>query len=388
MLDLARLHDTPDPALVSASRRIIESHQHRSGAYPASPTFSAYQGYSWFRDGAFIAEGMRRGGAPESAAAFHGWCAGVLLDRSDQIAALVRRAHSGEVVPATEMLPTRFTLDGREGTDPWWDFQLDGYGTWLWALAAHTSSCGVPSERTIGAAALATGYLTAFWERPCYDWWEEHEQHRHVSTLGAIRGGLQAVLDNGELRAGLGAREQDAAASAVDDIDELVVSQGVVDGHLVKWLGSESVDASLVSCTVPFELSVPNPVRERTLAAVEEQLSVEGGVHRYLDDTFYGGGQWLLLSAFVGWNHAVAGNRDEALRYLRWIETQADGDGAMPEQVGHHLLAPDRKDEWVSRWGKVAQPLLWSHGMHLVLASELTEREEPRSRATVGEEHA
>ena len=45
------------------SREIIAEHQHPNGAYPASPTFSAYRGYSWLRDGAFIAEGMSRAGA-------------------------------------------------------------------------------------------------------------------------------------------------------------------------------------------------------------------------------------------------------------------------------------------------------------------------------------
>ena len=35
------------------------------------------------------------------------------------------------------MLPARFTFAGEDGTDEWWDFQLDGYGTWLWALVEH-----------------------------------------------------------------------------------------------------------------------------------------------------------------------------------------------------------------------------------------------------------
>ncbi len=43
----------------------------------------------------------------------------------------------------------------------------------------------------------------------------------------------------------------------------------------------------------------------------------------------------------------------------------------MPEQVDAHLLAPDRFDEWVDRWGTVARPLLWSHAMLIRLVVEL-----------------
>ena len=37
------------------------------------------------------------------------------------------------------------------------------------------------------------------WSQPCYDWWEEHPDHEHVSTLGAIAAGLDAVLGCGFL---------------------------------------------------------------------------------------------------------------------------------------------------------------------------------------------
>jgi isomaltose glucohydrolase len=45
--------------------------------------------------------------------------------------------------------------------------------------------------------------------------------------------------------------------------------------------------------------------------------------------------------------------------------------GDLPEQVDHHLLHPDSRAEWIARWGSVASPLLWSHGMYLILADEL-----------------
>ena len=44
----------------------------------------------------------------------------------------------------------------------------------------------------------------------------------------------------------------------------------------------------------------------------------------------------------------------------------------------HHLLHPGSRDEWVARWGPVASPLLWSHGMYLILADELGITDEGR----------
>src|SRR5690606_7276676 len=121
------------------SHAVILEHQAASGAYPASPTFSAYQGYSWYRDGAFIAEGISRWGDVASANAFHSWCAKVLTDRAGLVANLRTVRERGEPPTPDQLLPCRFTLDGREGDDPWWNFQTDGYGTWLWALATHVT---------------------------------------------------------------------------------------------------------------------------------------------------------------------------------------------------------------------------------------------------------
>ncbi|WP_336209937.1 glycoside hydrolase family 15 protein [Nonomuraea sp. LPB2021202275-12-8] len=361
---------------MSHSLELIRRLQSPTGAYPASPTFSAYRGYSWLRDGAFIAEGVSRHGDLAGADAFHTWCARVIGDRAGQVDSLVARAGRGEAVPPAQMLPTRFTLDGADGTDDWWDFQLDGYGTWLWALREHAFRHGRAVPGVEKGVRAATRYLTAFWHLPCYDWWEEHVEQRHVATLGAVHAGLRAAIGLGLLSPA----ESEAAAAAVDGITGLVAAEGVAGpapgaGHLTKWLGTDAVDASLLACVEPFGLyAADHPVGVATVAEVEWQLAADGGVHRYLADTFYGGGRWVLLAGFLGWNHARAGNRAEALRHLDWMAAQATPEGDLPEQVSGVLLAPDRLREWQERWGPVATPLLWSHGMYLILADELEVR--------------
>ncbi len=353
--------------LVARSIEVIRGGQAATGAYLASPTFPTYQ-YSWFRDGAFIADAMSRVGETDSAEAFFGWCAGILTDRRDQVLDLVARGERGvEDVALTDHLHTRYTTDGAESPVEWENFQLDGYGTWLWALGEHRARYGADLAPYLAGAELTVAYLCAFWSSPFYDWWEENGDLRHPSSLAAIRAGLLAAASWPELPSAL----RDRATTTAEDIREFVLREAVVDGHLVKHLGSTEVDASLVACVTPFRLVEPEgPIATATVERVRRELA-PGGVYRFLADTFYGGGEWVLLAAFLGWHDAEAGDRDAALARLDWIAEQADADLELPEQVADRALFPDRIDEWVERWGPSARPLLWSHAMYLTLAHEL-----------------
>jgi GH15 family glucan-1,4-alpha-glucosidase len=353
-------------ALADSSLDLIVALQDASGAYPASPTFSAYRGYSWFRDGAFIADGVSAWGGVDSASRFHDWCSGILLSRREQIERIVAAARAGAPVSDAEMLPTRFTFEGAEGADEWWDFQLDGYGTWLWAVVEHADRHSLALAPWQPALELAVDYLLSSWRRPCFDWWEEHAEEVHVSTLGCIAAGLDAAGPS------LSGERELAARSAVQEIRALIRQEGLTAGHLAKWLGSPEVDASLLATISPLGVfPADGTIGSTTIAAVDSQLNVGGGVHRYAADTFYGGGQWPLLSCFLGLALLAAGDRERAIDQLRWAASTATADGYLPEQVDEHLLAPERRQEWIERWGSVATPLLWSHGMFLRLAADL-----------------
>ncbi len=359
----------PDRALLDHSRALIRSLQTPEGAYPASPTFPAYQGFCWFRDGAFIADGMSAAGDVASVDAFFAWCARVVRLYRDDIRAAVAAAGAGEPLADHDMLPARFTFDGHRGaSDEWWDFQLDGFGTWLWALDAHATRHGVDLSPYTDAVALTVDYLVSSWDRPCFDWWEEHDEQIHVSTLGCVGAGLEAASRMGVLdqaRAHL-------AASTAAAIRGVVLTEGVVDGHLIKWVGSTAVDASLTALIAPLGfIPADHPVARATVEAVESALAVDGGMHRFAADTFYGGGQWPLLSCFAGLARAALGDTDRAADYLAWAMSTATASLELPEQVDRHLLAPEHRHQWIDKWGEVATPLLWSHAMVLRLGREL-----------------
>lgn len=362
------LDDSDLRALAEHSIALITQLQAATGAYPASPTFSAYVGYSWLRDGAFIADAASIAGAADSASRFFDWCAATLERRRDRITEIVRESAAGRPPSGDRMLPARFTFDGDDGTDDWWDFQLDGYGTWIWALAEHLRRHGLDGERYREAVGLTVDYLASSWRRPCYDWWEEHAAHVHVSTLACIAAGFEAALAAGLLSADRATH----VSAELADLRAFLESEGTRDGHLIKWVGSTAVDGSLAAAIAPLGVIDPHSaVARRTIEVLEAHLTVAGGTHRYLGDTFFGGGQWPLLSCFLGLAHAAAGDTARANELFDWAASTATATLDLPEQVGEHLIAPGMHDEWVDRWGPVATPLLWSHAMFLRLGIQL-----------------
>jgi GH15 family glucan-1,4-alpha-glucosidase len=352
--------------LAAHSVQVIRDAQHASGAYPACPTYRVY-GFSWFRDNTFIAEGMSRQGATDSATGFHDWAANVVAQRADRIDEIATRLARSEQLHPADFLPTRYTLDGQEETgQDWWNFQTDGYGTWLWGLATHLRRHQLDPAPYAPAVTATVRYLAATWDLPCYDWWEEHVNQRHVATMVCLEAGLRAALSLGIL-AEADAR---AAADTADLIRHTVRTRGTVQGRLTKWIGSTRVDGSLLAAVAPLR-TVDDATAHATVAAIEKDLTFDHGVHRYLGDTFYGGGRWPVLAALLGQAYLRLDRPQDAFAQLRWIASTATADGLLPEQVSDVLLDADRKAEWIDRWGPVATPLLWSHGMYLTLAHSL-----------------
>lgn len=297
--------------LVERSVEIIRDGQHASGSYVASPTFTPYR-YAWLRDGSFVADAMSRAGETDSAEAFFDWVA--------------------RIVTEGRGFASRYQLDGRDDRSDWPHHQLDGWGLWLWAVAEHCERHGRERGRWARAADATAVHLAGSWRTPCVDWWEERDGV-HPATLACLDAGLAAW-----------GRE------------------GIVDLDAAE----PRVDASLLCLAWPFR------VREEVVALVRERLlSPGGGVHRHPDDVFYGGGEWLLLTAFLGLAELTTGEDDAARERLEWVARHAGEDGGLPEQSQDHLLHPDTWDYWVNKWGPPPSPLLWSHAMFLDLAHEL-----------------
>jgi isomaltose glucohydrolase len=340
---------------------VLKRGQAASGAFVASPSFPTY-GYAWLRDGAFCAHALDVVGEREAAAAFHGWVVRSVEEHRPLIESAIARIAGGDTPPHDEMPPARYTLDGDrervDGEEPWPNFQVDGYGMWLWSLESHVD--GTPlDERLTETISLVARYLDSSWRLKCFNCWEEYDDGEHASTLGAVAAGLESAARL------LGDDELGASAAAVR---RRLLDAFVVDGRFRRGPRDDRVDGSLLWLSVPFGVLPPDDARVAgTIATVEADLGGPGGgVYRYLGDTYYGGGQWLLLTSSLAWHLAVAGDCARARELNGWVQSCALPNGDLPEQISAHPQDAAMVDPWVRRWGPVATPLLWSHAMQLI----------------------
>jgi len=400
--------ETAARPLVALSLDLIARSQAPTGAYIAAPGYETY-GYSWLRDGSFIAASMDAHGRTDSAAAFHRWVADAVERHAYKVEALVAEADTALRGTGAPLLPlddrytlhTRFTLEGEEGDKHWGDFQPDGYGFWLTSVARHLATTGSDPAPLTTAVDLVRRYLVLTWELPSFDCWEEHPTQRHATTWAAVAQGLRSTAGLGsssaatdlvgrierllEMEAGsnailpkfVGARERVAQEPRIAQQD---TPGKAVAGHerVGQALSPDAVDGSallILGDFGPFDPS--SDIVSSTLQVIEDTLVVDGGVHRYLEDEFYGGGLWVVLGGALA---TMLAPRDapRAHEILAWIEAQADASGSLPEQVSSHLRVPQSLAVWVDRWGPPARPLLWSHAMYLLAIASLDRSVRPQ----------
>jgi GH15 family glucan-1,4-alpha-glucosidase len=360
--------------LERVSTDAILNSQSPGGAFVASPDFSQYH-YCWLRDGSFTAYALDRVGRHQASSAYHSWVESVIASIADLVDRAVEKRRSHKVLDPGDLPPARFALDGSLVDDDWPNFQIDGYGTWLWSLREHLHVAGLTelpdSQRQ--AVARTARYLSTFALDPCFDVWEMSGTAVHTSTLACVYAGLasaSAMLGDPEL------------AARADEV-RARVRASVRAGRFVKSSDSAATDASTLWLARPFGVVEPDdPAYLATVAAIERDLSLDGGLRRFPGDTYFGGGAWPVLTASLGWHYASIGEREPALACQSWIEARFSASGELGEQFGGELRDRQMYDQWVSHWGPPARQLAWSHAMYLVLRAELGSS--PKPAATAG----
>lgn len=356
-----------DGGLGLRSIEVILAGQAPSGAYVASPNFATY-GFSWLRDGAFCAMAMDSVGNSDSASRFHRWAERTLLEQKETTETLILRLNNGELPHMDEMLPTRYTLDGalekfgELENSAWPNYQLDGYGAWLDELRRHHQSLGT-SDFNTEVVDLIARYLTSTWKTSCFDCWEEIGDGQHASTLAAISAGLKSagiLLGN------------DKFLKEANDVRTKLLTKFVRNGRFCKGLNDDRVDSSLLWIALPFEIvELNDPIFVKTVEAIRADLrGATGGIYRYLGDTYFGGGEWILLTSWLGWYDRLIGNAPESESAKNWVTDQATQTLELPEQSIRGTQEAKMVEPWVKRWGPVATPLLWSHAMYLLMVNE------------------
>lgn len=345
--------------LVEKSIEIIRKNQHTSGSFVACPNFKNYN-YCWLRDGSFVAHSLDVVNDLNSSSKFFNWVSNVIEKQEEKVNNIIKKVKNNKFISNNDFLPTRFTLEGNIVGDKWPNFQLDGYGTWLWALCEHIKCSGKVelADKYNKSIKITINYLLNFWNTPNYDCWEENGDKINPTTLSCIYGGLKSIsffINDNKI------------SDSLKEIKNYILKRCIVDKRLSKFEGSKSIDSSLLWVTVPFGVfDVRDKVITSTVYEIEKRLYHSGGVHRYPEDTYYGGGEWPLLSCWLGLYYLEIREIEKAEYILRWVENQANVKGEIPEQVLTHTNNCDYIETWKKKWGNVATPLIWSHAMYLI----------------------
>jgi GH15 family glucan-1,4-alpha-glucosidase len=346
------------------SLRLILNNQSQEGAFIACPNFEVYKN-AWFRDGSFCSYALTRAGYVRNAFLFHQWASQIVLRYEEKILKCIEGAKNGTPPPAELCFHSRFNPNGNEVPGNWGHHQLDGLGTWIWALGEFQRS---DPRQTLPddwrkAAALIKDYLSIMWSFPCSDCWEENETRVHTYTLVAVFAGLENYSELFVDR---------AAKTVADQVRAFIFENCVHDGSFIKSVGMPEVDSNLIGLVIPYHLvEWDDPIFQKTLMRIQKDLITPIGVHRYLKDTYYGGGEWVLLTAWLGWATAQAGDLEKARCMLEWTEAQASPTGELAEQVAHGLFDKANYEFWHKKWGPIASPLLWSHAMYILLVQSI-----------------
>jgi isomaltose glucohydrolase len=349
-----------DP-LVARSIEVLKAGQAPSGAFVASPTFATYD-YAWLRDGAFCAYALDVVGERDAADAWHGWVVRSIEAHRPMISSATARVVDGETPPPEAMPPARYTLDGAlevaADDEPWPNFQVDGYGIWLWSLDEHLTGQKVPPQ-VEPTVKLVAAYLAASWQLKCFNCWEEFDGGEHASTLGAVYAGLAA--------AGRLLTDERWRADA-DAVRKELLTRYVSQGRFKRGANDARLDGSLIWLGTPFGVVRPDdPLMQTTADGIRRELTGPGGgIYRFRGDTYFGGGEWLLLTSSLAWHDAITGNEAGAEVLQNWVRARALANGDMPEQATNGSQNPSMVSPWIERWGAVATPLLWSHAMYLI----------------------
>jgi len=360
--------------LVAVSVAAMREHQSEYGSFVASPDFGQYQ-YCWLRDASFVAHALDLAGEHAAAARYHRWVIRALTPLSGVMRDAARLNDTAD--GRSQLPPARFALDGSVVADDWPNFQIDGYGAWIWSLREHLRlSQDRPLLGEARAVVDATSrYLDALAVRPCFDVWEEHGDQIHTSTLACVHAGLSAAAD---------LLEEGRPAERAAEIRAILLASGS-GGWYPKSNKISQVDASTLWLCCPFQVTAAaDPAMAATADIVASELDLGGGIRRYPADTYFGGGAWPVLTASLGLYRVAAGDAAAAEQCLSWIEARFDREGRLAEQFGGERRDPQLYREWVERWGYPARDLLWSHAMYAWLAIRASEASPSPGDSAVG----
>jgi GH15 family glucan-1,4-alpha-glucosidase len=303
--------------------------------------------FCWLRDAALTLRAMVRVGPLDELQAWRGWMLRTLAGNPAEIKALYGLAGEHRLPEMT--LPW---LPGYEGSAPVRigntagdQLQLDVYGEILDCFYA-ARRMGLPFSRDGWELAKAMlTHLEQVWREPDEGIWEVRGPRRNfvhsklmvwVSFDRAVRH-VEEVGRDGPV---------DRWREVRSEVFEQICTRGFDPtlGSFVQSYGSRAVDASLLLLPLMGFLPPDDPRIVGTVAAIERELMVDGGLLlRYRPDAAVEGvppseeGAFLACTAWLGEVYALQGRREEAIAVLDRLVGLANDVGLLAEEYDPKL---------------------------------------------------
>ena len=348
---LHALQDSTSGALMAAAE--VDPHSQLSGGY----------GYSWPRDGAYLATALGAFGFRE---------------RVEHYFQFVR-----ETQDPSGTWWQRYLATGHAGPS-WGRIQIDEPASIIRAAYVHFRRTGdlFWLEKYWPTLEKGLSFLESFHSSehpmgfPSHDLWEER-MGIHAYSLSAVASAFGAAarmageLSNPKLQAHyekwydvLSSTIREKFASAEGPIRRSYIVHAWEYENNGHW--DECPDVSMLGLIVPFRtLHKDEPAARRIVESVRTRLwsNSVGGIMRYEGDHYRGGNPWILTTLWLAMVELSLENYTEARACFNWVMSKSTDLGMLPEQVHRESGRPF----WVI-------PLGWSHAMYLLFVRDALDR--------------
>ena len=316
--------------------------------------------YTWLRDSAFALEALSKLGFDSDADDFLAFLGDVLsarrpVEEGDEervdvqpfkVLYAVDGSEAGEELVLEHLGGYAGSRPVRVGNAAADQVQLDVLGSVVECIYAQVTSRDSLSERSWALVMTALGAVMRGWREPDHGIWEVRGERRHfVSSkimcwVALTRGTALARLRGEDMLADIW--EHEAYLVGTD-----VLENGVSNGHLSMYYGSDEVDASLLLASRLRFLGGDDELMRGTVAAVIDQLSVGAFVARYraaeVDDGLFGEaeGSFTICSFWLVYALVDIGEVAQARAHFEHLVSAGSKLGLFAEQInvadGTHL---------------------------------------------------
>ena len=325
-----------------------------TGAVVAAPTTSLPESiggqrnwdyrYSWVRDAAFTLQALYEVGHYEVAFGFRRFLARAAAGSAEDLQVLYgcygeRRLQEMELPHLPGYRNSAPVRVGNAAVD---QRQLDVYGEFVWAFwLSHHSGDPVGQDLWQFLRSLIDA-AAAQWCEPDRGLWEMRGTPQHFVYSKVM---CWLALERG-LRLATQMKEQEPIArwtAARDAIREAIYTQGIDPARqcFVQAFGSTELDASLLLLSRVGFVDPKDPIMIATVAAIEQDLVVDGFVRRYrteANDDGIGGpeGVFLMCSFWLVDALVSQGRKAEAEQLFRRLLATGNDVGLFAEQYDPH----------------------------------------------------